>query len=126
MSLKSSMFHFTQYLDKFAQSPHTRVPMRATQLKEFSELFSELRELYRKYHMWAENLKGPVSVSIDVTYRCNYNCPYCYVGCSSNLNRHELTTNEIINIIDELAELDVLVLCLCGGNQLSAKIFLNL
>ncbi|WP_083500587.1 radical SAM protein [Thermococcus celericrescens] len=71
--------------------------------------------------MWAEDLKGPVSVSIDVTYRCNYNCPYCYVGCSPNINREELTTKEMFSIIDELADLEVLVLCLCGGEPTLRK-----
>ncbi|HIH72892.1 MAG TPA: radical SAM protein [Thermococcaceae archaeon] len=114
--LQTFYYSFSNILTRFIQmSTDTNVPYRAGELKELPEIFSELRSLYRKYRIWPENLKGPVSTAIDVTYRCNYNCPYCYLGCSSDIIRRELSKEEIFNVIDELAKLNVLVLCLCGG-----------
>lgn len=114
--LQTFYYSFSNILTRFIQmSTDTNVPYRAGELKELPEIFSELRSLYRKYRIWPENLKGPVSAAIDVTYRCNYNCPYCYIGCSPDVIRRELSREEIFNVIDELAKLNVLVLCLCGG-----------
>ncbi len=113
---------FSTIFDRFTRmSNSVPVPYRAGELKELPEIFSELRSLYRKYHIWPEDLKGPVSAAIDITYRCNYNCPYCYVGCFSDAIRRELSKKEIFSVIDELAKLDVLVLCLCGGEPTLRK-----
>lgn len=114
--LQDFYLSFSNILSRFIRiSTGADIPYRTGELRELPEVFSELRNLYRKYYLWPENLKGPVSAAIDVTYRCNYNCPYCYVGCSPDVNHRELSKEEIFNVIDELVKLDVLVLCLCGG-----------
>jgi AdoMet-dependent heme synthase len=54
----------------------------------------------------------PWNVHIDLTYRCNERCVHCY------LDHHdygEMTTHEVKNIIDQLAEAGALFLTFSGG-----------
>ena len=50
------------------------------------------------------NKRTPLSVSFRVTFRCNLTCPYCQVWKSAKADQ-ELTTDQYLNIIDELAKL---------------------
>lgn len=54
----------------------------------------------------------PVSCHLDLTYNCNLDCIHCYIVKE---NRREMKTSEIINIIDQLADLGTLYLSLSGG-----------
>jgi radical SAM protein with 4Fe4S-binding SPASM domain len=54
----------------------------------------------------------PWNVHIDLTYRCNERCVHCY------LDHHdygEMTTREIKNVLDQLAEAGALFLTFSGG-----------
>ena len=54
----------------------------------------------------------PWNVHIDLTYRCNERCVHCY------LDHHdygEMTTHEVKNILDQLAEAGALFLTFSGG-----------
>jgi radical SAM protein with 4Fe4S-binding SPASM domain len=54
----------------------------------------------------------PWNVHIDLTYRCNERCIHCY------LDHHdygEMTTGEVKNILDQLAEAGALFLTFSGG-----------
>lgn len=54
----------------------------------------------------------PISVQLDVTYRCNERCVHCYL----DHNDHgEMTTAEIRDLLDQLAEAGVFFLTLSGG-----------
>ncbi|HZD49517.1 MAG TPA: radical SAM protein [Silvibacterium sp.] len=54
----------------------------------------------------------PLSVQLDVTYRCNERCIHCYL----DHNDHgEMTTDEICGVLDQLAEAGVFFLTLSGG-----------
>jgi len=55
---------------------------------------------------------APVTVTFQVTDRCNYSCVHCF---QEHTDRDELTTAEIKNILDQLAEVGVLFLTLMGG-----------
>jgi len=60
----------------------------------------------------ADNLV-PLTVHIDLTFRCNEKCVHCYipkVDVSS-----ELTTRRWMNVLDELAELGTLFMTFSGG-----------
>ena len=59
----------------------------------------------------------PVTVTFQVTDRCNYECVHCYQEHRepTEAKRDELTTVEIIRIFDELAAAGVLFLTIMGG-----------
>jgi MoaA/NifB/PqqE/SkfB family radical SAM enzyme len=58
----------------------------------------------------------PIFVGWSITNRCNYNCQYCYV--SRNKGDLELTTKEIILMIDKLSRLGTIKVNLTGGEPL--------
>ena len=59
----------------------------------------------------------PVTVTFQVTDRCNYECVHCYQEHrdTTAAKRDELSTAEIVRILDELAEAGVLFLTIMGG-----------
>jgi AdoMet-dependent heme synthase len=54
----------------------------------------------------------PLSVQLDVTYRCNERCVHCYLDHDDH---GEMTTAEICGLLDQLAEAGVFFLTLSGG-----------
>jgi AdoMet-dependent heme synthase len=60
----------------------------------------------------ALRLRVPLSVQIDLTYRCNERCEHCYLD---HHDRGELKTHELKRIMDELARAGVFFLSLSGG-----------
>jgi AdoMet-dependent heme synthase len=65
----------------------------------------------------------PLSVQLDLTYRCNERCVHCYL----DHNDHgEMTTGEIKHLLDELAEAGVFVLSLSGGEIFLRKDFFEI
>jgi radical SAM protein with 4Fe4S-binding SPASM domain len=54
----------------------------------------------------------PVTVTFQVTDRCNYECVHCY---QDHVGHDELSTDEISRILGELADAGVLFLTLMGG-----------
>src|SRR5215469_5276474 len=54
----------------------------------------------------------PLSVQLDLTYRCNERCVHCYLDHDDH---GEMTTTEIKHLLDELADAGVFVLSLSGG-----------
>jgi radical SAM protein with 4Fe4S-binding SPASM domain len=57
----------------------------------------------------------PLSVQLDVTYRCNERCLHCYLDHDDH---GELTTAEIRDLLEQLAEAGVFFLCFSGGEVL--------
>ncbi len=70
----------------------------------------------------------PLSCQWEMTCRCNLHCVMCYTDCFNrpDMIRHELTTAEILRIMDELAEAGTLELCLTGGEPLARPDFFQL
>jgi radical SAM protein with 4Fe4S-binding SPASM domain len=60
----------------------------------------------------------PLSVQLDITYRCNERCVHCYLD---HEDRGEMTTSEIKNLVDQLAEAGVFFLTISGGEILLRK-----
>jgi radical SAM protein with 4Fe4S-binding SPASM domain len=54
----------------------------------------------------------PWSVHLDLTYRCNERCIHCYLD---HRDHGEMTTEEIRDVLDQLAEAGTLFLTLSGG-----------
>jgi len=58
----------------------------------------------------------PMGVTLEITHKCYLTCPHCYL--SKQNDEKELSTDEIVGILDQLAELGVLVLTFTGGDPL--------
>ncbi|QSZ26431.1 radical SAM protein [Aceticella autotrophica] len=66
-----------------------------------------------------EILKGPHQLSFDITNKCNFRCLHCYNSSGENIVvDNELTDQEVINFIKEIAEMKLLNVCFCGGEPL--------
>ena len=63
----------------------------------------------------------PLSATLELTNRCNFNCVHCYINQPANdqvAKQRELTTDQVKKIIDDMAEVGVLFLTLTGGEPL--------
>jgi len=60
----------------------------------------------------ALRLGVPLSVQLDLTYRCNEKCVHCYLDHDDH---GEMTTAEIKHLLGEMAEAGVFILTLSGG-----------
>src|SRR5258707_10288302 len=80
---------------------------------------SLLNEMSQK----AFDMGVPISVHLDVTYRCNERCVHCYLDHD---DRGEMTTAEIKGILDQLAEAGVFFLTLSGGEPFMRKDFFEI
>ena len=71
--------------------------------------------------------KGPAMdiVNLRITNRCNFKCIHCFPD-SSNAFEDELTYDEIVDIINELARYKVLHITFTGGEPFLLKNFLDL
>jgi radical SAM protein with 4Fe4S-binding SPASM domain len=65
----------------------------------------------------------PLSVQLDLTYRCNERCVHCYLDHDDH---GEMTTAEITGVLDQLAEAGVFFLCFSGGEVLMRPDFFRL
>ncbi len=71
----------------------------------------------------ALKLNIPLSVQLDLTYRCNERCVHCYLDHDDH---GEMTTAEIKHLLDEMAEAGVFILTLSGGEIFLRKDFFEL
>jgi MoaA/NifB/PqqE/SkfB family radical SAM enzyme len=60
----------------------------------------------------ALKLNIPLSVQLDLTYRCNERCIHCYLDHDDH---GEMTTAEIKNLLDQMADAGVFYLTISGG-----------
>ena len=60
----------------------------------------------------ALKLRVPLSVHLDLTYRCNQDCIHCYVD---HTGTNELPTGEVLSVLDQLAEAGSFFLIFSGG-----------
>jgi AdoMet-dependent heme synthase len=65
----------------------------------------------------------PLSVHLDVTYRCNERCIHCYLDHDDH---GEMTTAEIRSLLDQLADAGVFFLTLSGGEVLMRRDFFDI
>lgn len=65
-------------------------------------------------------LRSPIVVMFELTYRCNFRCPHCYVEGSPKKEK-ELSTKEVFLIIDQLREIGVFSIAFTGGEALLRK-----
>jgi AdoMet-dependent heme synthase len=65
----------------------------------------------------------PLGVQLDVTYRCNERCVHCYLD---HEDYGEMTTSEIENLLDQLADAGVFFLTISGGEILMRRDFFEI
>ncbi len=68
----------------------------------YSGLFDLVRRGYTRlsYNNRFGRALIPLRYFLELTYRCNLNCPYCYIG--EERNKQELTTDEWKRVIDQI------------------------
>ena len=70
-------------------------------------------------------VRAPLSGQWEITWRCNLRCVHCYTDPWNTPDRvsQELTTAEVLRILDELQEAGCLSLTLTGGDPLARPDF---
>lgn len=65
-----------------------------------------------------QRLKAPVSVVWSLSYQCNLRCKHCYQDASQR-SSDELTLDEQMNVVDQMARAGVSLVVLSGGEPLA-------
>lgn len=90
----------------------------------YSSLFDRARNFYTSlsYNDKYGRAKIPFRYFLELTYRCNLNCPYCYLG--KERKKEELTTDEWKKVIDQLPFYSIATLV--GGEPLLRNDFIDI
>lgn len=70
--------------------------------------------------------RAPLSVSVELTERCNLNCQHCYINLPASdaaARAQELSTAEVKRLLDELSAAGSLWLLLTGGEVMLRRDF---
>jgi radical SAM protein with 4Fe4S-binding SPASM domain len=68
------------------------------------------------------SIYAPFLVVWDFTHKCNLNCKHCYSNSGAEVET-ELTTEEALRVVDQLADFGVTALAFSGGEPLIRKDF---
>ena len=68
------------------------------------------------------SLSAPFLVVWDFTHKCNLVCKHCYSN-SGAVQEEELSTEQALAVVDQLADAGVTALAFCGGEPLTRKDF---
>ncbi len=79
--------------------------------------------LMQEMNQRAMELGVPLAIHLDVTYRCNERCVHCYLDHDDH---GEMSTAEIKDVLDQLAEAGTFFLTLSGGEVLMRRDFFEL
>jgi len=71
----------------------------------------------------ALKLNIPLSVQLDLTYRCNERCIHCYLDHDDH---GEMTTAEIKGLLDQMADAGVFFLTISGGEIMMRRDFFEI
>lgn len=83
--------------------------------------FSPLDIEYIKLRAWAAEHRSPVSMTIELTPYCNFNCPMCYVHLTPEQAKSKgklLSAAQWLDIMSQFAELGVFTVSISGGEAL--------
>lgn len=96
--------------------------MKLHNLIDYSKIFDIARDLYAlpSYYNKLGKAQVPLRYFLELTYQCNLNCPYCYIG--KDRNKNELSTDEWFKIIDQIPFYAFVTLV--GGEPLLRKDFI--
>ncbi len=82
-----------------------------------------------RYLSRASVTNTPLSASFELTRRCNFRCVHCYLGDQQALQQHrqhELDTETIIALLDQMVEAGTLFLTLTGGDPMLRPDFVRI
>ncbi len=71
----------------------------------------------------AQRLGVPISVQLDLTYRCNERCIHCYLDHDDH---GEMNTAEILDLLEQMAAAGVFFLTISGGEILMRRDFFEI
>jgi radical SAM protein with 4Fe4S-binding SPASM domain len=78
----------------------------------------------------AEQRRTPLNMHVELTYRCNEQCVHCYCvvehGKEAEAAKRELTYEEHVRLLDELADMGSLYLTFSGGEVLVRRDFFDI
>jgi len=69
---------------------------------------------WKKIHSSARKKGFPLRAMFELTYRCNFHCPHCYIPPRYS-EYGELSTKDVFSIIDQLSEIGCFYLGFTGG-----------
>jgi radical SAM protein with 4Fe4S-binding SPASM domain len=87
------------------------------------------QEFSSSFHKKAVSARIPLNGTLELTHRCNLNCIHCYCNLpldSSESRKQELSTLEVLEIIDQTVDQGCLWLLLTGGECLVRKDFFDI
>lgn len=85
----------------------------------FGTIFSRGLFFCRLLYSKIINKPSPLLVTFSLTPRCNFDCAYCYGDYKSRRSKgNEITTDEALTAIEELADMGMSFLQLSGGEPL--------
>jgi len=76
--------------------------------------YQSYNNFWQRLHSSAKNKGFPLRVMFELTYRCNFHCPHCYVP-DSYRRKGELKTQEVFSVLDELKNIGCFYLGFTGG-----------
>jgi radical SAM protein with 4Fe4S-binding SPASM domain len=107
------------YSQEYGRTQTTRKSVIDTlsQLEKLHVICFVEKKMKVKNKISLAHLSYPLNeVFLEITNRCNLNCPHCYGDFGSNDG--ELSTKEWMKVIDELASINVAEVILSGGEPL--------
>jgi len=78
----------------------------------------------------AERRRTPLNMHFELTYRCNEQCVHCFCvvehGREAEAAKRELTYDEVVRTLDQLAEMGALYMTFSGGEVLVRRDFFEI
>jgi len=78
------------------------------------------RQLFNTIQKRALRKRDPLGVMFELTYRCNFHCPHCYLT-ETMKEGIELNTAQVLFILEQLKEIGVCTISFTGGEPLIRK-----
>jgi radical SAM protein with 4Fe4S-binding SPASM domain len=82
-----------------------------------------MSDLFMEMTAKALKMNVPISAHLDLTYRCNERCVHCYLD---HHDHGEMTTAEIKDLLDQMAEAGVFYLTISGGEIMMRRDFFEI
>lgn len=83
-------------------------------------------EYLRQFARRLAQERVPFSGSIALTHRCNLRCVHCYLGPQASLSemrQREMSTEQVLSVIDQVVEAGCLMFLITGGEPLLRQDF---
>lgn len=70
------------------------------------------------------DFSSPLTATIEITYRCNFACKFCYMNCNKR-KEDDLSLEKLQRTLEKLKKLGILRIILVGGEPLIREDFLK-